>query len=139
MGMLKTYPSFLFTEDQVVTQLFLNPRPLKSLQTKVFKTCFEVTSENGYFEMPKPTDKASKLCSSYEASDFYKTNIRNKNASIIFYKNEKLNTIDTKPILEKLKNSKLRIYAIYGKQDGIFSASQIDYIKNLAGKKTLTK
>jgi proline iminopeptidase len=98
------------------------------------KTCFELAGENGYFEMPKPTTKANQLRSSYKASDFYKTNIRNKNAPILFYKNEKLNNIDTKPILEKLKGNTVRIYAIYGKQDGIFSTSQIDYMKNLAGK-----
>ncbi|MFV8347889.1 alpha/beta fold hydrolase [Flavobacterium sp. ZB4P13] len=103
------------------------------------KTCFEVAGENGYFTMPNPTNKANKLHASYEASDFYKTNIRNKNAPILFYKNEKLNNIDTKPILGKLKSNNLRIYAIYGKQDGIFSASQIDYIKNLAGKKNFNQ
>jgi proline iminopeptidase len=47
--------------------------------------------------------------------------------------------IDTKPILEKLKSNKLRIYAIYGKQDGIFSISQINYMKNLAGKKNFNQ
>jgi proline iminopeptidase len=103
------------------------------------KNCFEVAGENGYFKMPMPTNEANKLRLSYEASDFYKMNIRNKNAPILFYKNEKLNNINTKPILEKLKSNRLRIYAIYGKQDGIFSASQIDSIKNLTGKKNFNQ
>jgi len=103
------------------------------------KTCFELASENTYFEMPKPTTKARKLRSSFEASDFYKMNIRNKNAPILFYKNEKLKNIDTKPILEKLKNNTLRMCAIYRKQDGIFSTSQINYMKNLVGKKNFNQ
>jgi proline iminopeptidase len=98
------------------------------------KGCFELAGENNFFTMPKPTVESNALRHQYEISDFYKTNIRNKNAPILFYKNEKQNNIDTKPILQKLKAKGLPIYAIYGKQDGIFPISEINALKNITGK-----
>lgn len=98
------------------------------------KHCFELAGDNDYFKMPNPTKKSKKLYADYEASRFFKNNIRNKNAPLLFYKNEKLNNIDTKLSLKKIKDRGVSIYAIYGKDDGIFSNSQINDIKNLSGK-----
>ena len=98
------------------------------------KACFDLASENGYFKMPNPTENSKKLYTDYEASDFFKTNIRNKNAPLLFYQNEKKNNINTSSSLKKIKTKDVAIYAIYGKEDGIFSNDQINSIKNLAGK-----
>mgnify|MGYP006150858037 CR=1 FL=1 len=40
------------------------------------KKCFELAGENGFFKMPNPTTASKKLYASYEAGEFYKTNIR---------------------------------------------------------------
>ncbi|MFZ0599245.1 MAG: alpha/beta hydrolase [Flavobacterium sp.] len=98
------------------------------------KHCFELAGSNNYFKMPNPTKESKKLYADYEASQFFKNNIRNKNAPLLFYKNEKRNNIDTKSSLKKIKDIGVPIYAIYGKDDGIFSSSQINDIKNLSGK-----
>jgi len=98
------------------------------------KACFDLASENNYFKMPNPTEASKKLYSDYEASDFFKTNIRNKNAPLLFYKNEKQNNIDSRPSLNKIKKNGNQIYAIYGKEDGVFSSAQINSIKDIAGQ-----
>ena len=98
------------------------------------KACFNLASENNFFKMPNPTEASKKLYSDYEASDFFKTNIRNQNAPLLFYKNEKQNNIDTRPSLKKIKKNGIPIYAIYGKEDGIFSSAQITSIKSIAGE-----
>ena len=98
------------------------------------KACFDLASENGYFEMPNPTETSKKLYSDYKASYFFKTNVRNKNAPILFYKNEKQKNIDNKLVLEKIKAKGISIYAIYGQDDRIFSADQISSTKNLVGE-----
>jgi proline iminopeptidase len=102
------------------------------------KHCFDLASDNGYFKMPNTTRKSKKLYADYEASNFFKTNIRNKNAPLLFYQNEKQNNIDTRSSLKKIKAKGIPIYAIYGKQDGIFSKDQISSIKNLVGKDHFT-
>lgn len=98
------------------------------------KACFDLAGENNYFKMPNPTQESKTLYADYEASDFFKTNIRNKNAPLLFYKNEKQNNIDSRPFLNKIKTKGIPIYAIYGKEDGVFSNDQINSIKILAGK-----
>ncbi|MDX6191437.1 alpha/beta hydrolase [Flavobacterium sp. Fl-318] len=95
------------------------------------KACFDLASENDYFKMPNPTEASKKLYSDYETGPFYKTNIRNKNAPILFYTNEKRNNINNKPVLEKIKAQGIPIYAVYGQDDGIFSSDQINWIENL--------
>ncbi|SHG67914.1 alpha/beta fold hydrolase [Flavobacterium defluvii] len=98
------------------------------------KHCFDLASDEGYFKMPKPTKASKKLYADYEASEFYKNNIRNKNAPLLFYQNEKQNNIDTRPILKIIKASGIPIFGIYGKDDGIFSSAQIKSLKEITGK-----
>ncbi|PBI92416.1 Proline iminopeptidase [Flavobacterium sp. ACN2] len=98
------------------------------------KGCFELAGENGFFKMPNPTAESKKLYSDYEAGEFYKTNIRNKNAPLAFYQNEKQNNIDTRAILKKIKSAGVPIYGIYGKDDGIFSSAQINSLKAITGE-----
>ena len=99
------------------------------------KKCFELAGENNFFKMPNPTAESKKLYADYEAGEFYKTNIRNKNAPLLFYQNEKQNNIDTRTILKKIKTADVPIYGIYGKQDGIFSSAQIKSLKAITGEK----
>jgi len=98
------------------------------------KHCFELASDENYFKMPKPTKGSKRLYADYEAGEFSKTNIRNKNAPLLFYKNEKQNNIDTRPILKKIKKAGIPIYGIYGKNDGIFSSAQTNSLKAITGK-----
>jgi proline iminopeptidase len=98
------------------------------------KGCYELAGKNDFFEMPKPTIKADKLRQEYETSEFYKTNIRNNKAPVLFYKNETLNNIDTKPVLRRLRNMGVKLFAIYGQQDRIFSTLQISDIRKIVEK-----
>lgn len=98
------------------------------------KQCFDLASQNNYFKMPFPTAEADYLRKNYEESAFYKSNIRNTNAPILFYKNEIRNNIDTKPILKNLKKQ-VKLFAIYGQQDQIFSDQQIQDIQKIVTKK----
>jgi proline iminopeptidase len=95
------------------------------------KGCFNLASENNFFKMPQPTLLSDSLRKQYELI-FSKENIRNQNAPFMFYKNEVLKNIDTKKYLRKLK-AKVKMFSIYGKQDLIFSGSQMKYMKNLVG------
>ncbi|RED24582.1 proline iminopeptidase [Flavobacterium cutihirudinis] len=102
------------------------------------KGCFDLAGENGFFKMPNPTSDSKRLYADYEAGEFFKTNIRNKNAPLLFYQNEKQNNIDTRPILKQIKALGVPIFGIYGKQDGIFSSAQIKSLKAITGEKHFT-
>jgi len=102
------------------------------------KGCYELAGENGFFKMPNPTVESKKLYADYETGEFYKTNIRNKNAPLVFYQNEKQNNINTRSILKKIKTADVPIYGIYGKNDGIFSSAQINSLKAITGENHFT-
>lgn len=99
------------------------------------KMCYEIAEINNFFNMPRLEKRALELNSQYEQSHFHKNNIRNTNAPIIFFQNEYLNNIDIKDCLQKIKAKNISLFAIYGKQDGIFSKKQLDDLKELVGKK----
>lgn len=96
------------------------------------KECFALASENGFFKVANSTDEAKKIYAAYDASGL--KDIRNDEAPALFYKNEKRTNIDVKPILSGLKRNNMRIYALYGKQDGIFSVVQINSLRNIVGE-----
>lgn len=97
------------------------------------KQCFEIASQNNYFKMPFPTEEANEIRKNYELSEFGKNNIRNDNAPILFYKNENKKNIDTKPILKNLKKQ-IKLFAVYGQQDNIFSEKQLSDMQKIVKK-----
>ncbi|WP_228372321.1 alpha/beta hydrolase [Chryseobacterium gregarium] len=98
------------------------------------KQCYEVAGRNHYFKMPFPTQEANEIRQRYELSEFNANNIRNNHAPILFYKNESKNNIDTKPILKNLKKH-VKLFAVYGKQDRIFSEKQLNDMKKIVNRK----
>lgn len=89
------------------------------------KRCFELASEMKYFNMPKPTEKSIRLRESYKNSDLYKYDIRNQISPPRFYKNEPRNNINNRLVLQLIRKYKIPVYAIYGKDDLIFSSRQL--------------
>ena len=130
----ETYNHILNSVERKYTIQVNEIKKLDKNSAEYRKSCFNLASENDYFKMPNPTQSSNRLRADYKSGSFYKTNIRNQNAPLLFYKNEKQNNIDCTPYLQKIKVANIPVYAIYGKEDGIFSTSQIESLKNLVGK-----
>ncbi len=101
------------------------------------KQCYEVAAAYGYFQMPHPTNESKAVNLLYEQSEFFKQNIRNDLAPVRFYENEKRVNINTKPELRNIKKQHVGLFAVYGQQDNIFSAKQLQDMKKLVGSKHL--
>ena len=97
------------------------------------KQTYEVASHFRFFTMPTATEESEKVNKRYETSGFSKSNIRNDNAPLLFYKNESLVNIDTKPVLKKIKSAGVKLSAVYGLQDDIFSNKQLSELKAITG------
>lgn len=120
-----------YKNDRLMLKRVTEIEQLDKNSAEYRQACYELASLYHYFEMPSPTQRSKELREEYTSSLFYEQNIRNKNAPTQFYKNETLRNIDTKNILTKLKKAETRIFAIYGKQDGIFSSKQLQDIKDI--------
>jgi proline iminopeptidase len=97
------------------------------------KLTYELASHSGFFKMPAPTAESKKVTQEYENSIFAKSNIRNDQAAVLFYQNESRVNIDTKSILRNSRKKGVKISAVYGMQDGIFSKKQLADMKNITG------
>lgn len=97
------------------------------------KQIYGLASDYGYFDMTEPTKESVQLRSAYLASDFGKNNVRNDQAPLLFYTNEKKVSLNIKPVLKDLQEKKIKLFGIYGKDDRIFSAKQITDISKIVG------
>lgn len=98
------------------------------------KRCYEMAGKLSFFDMPNPTPESKMLRREYESGDFYKNNIRNPDSPIKFYRNEPLNNLDNTAVLKEIKRKGIPIFAVYGKNDGIFSEKQLTHLKAIVGK-----
>lgn len=98
------------------------------------KRCYEMASKLNFFDMPQPTQESERLRKEYQNGEFYRTNIRNANSPIKFYQNEPLNNLDNTAVLKEIKRKRIPMFAVYGKNDGIFSEKQLSDLKSIVGK-----
>jgi len=125
---------YQITDDTLMLKKVDEVKKLNKNSAEYRLGCFDLASKNDFFDMPNPTIKANVLRQEYETSEFFKTNIRNHKAPVLFYKNEIFNNINTKPILKRLKSKGVKLFAIYGQQDAIFSTSQINDMTRIVRK-----
>lgn len=97
------------------------------------KSTYNLASEMNFFSMPQSTIESEKLRNLYQESEFYKSTFRNHQSPIKFYQNEKNNNLDNSKVLINIKKQNVPIFAIYGKNDGIFSVKQLNEIKRIVG------
>ncbi|KFF25551.1 alpha/beta hydrolase [Chryseobacterium vrystaatense] len=97
------------------------------------KRCYEIASEMKFFTMPSPTSESKQLRTDYEAGEFYPVNFRNAESPLKFYKNEPRNNLDNTAVLKEIRKNGIPIFAVYGKDDGIFSKKQLNDMKNIVG------
>lgn len=98
------------------------------------KRCYEIAGKMNFFDMPNPTPESENLRKQYKEGEFYRNNIRNTNSPLTFYQNEKRNNLDNTNVLKEIKRKGVSIFAVYGKNDGIFSQKQFNDLKNIVGK-----
>ncbi|WP_080780744.1 alpha/beta hydrolase [Chryseobacterium phocaeense] len=97
------------------------------------KRCYNLAGDMKFFTMPYPTPESEKLRTEYESGEFYANNIRNPESPIKFYQNEAQNNVDNTAVLKEIRKRGIPLFAVYGKNDGIFSQKQLNDIKNIAG------
>ncbi|MGJ1431168.1 alpha/beta hydrolase [Sphingobacterium spiritivorum] len=109
----------VFRQDDGKLQEIQGIQKLDKHSADYRKKTYNIASELHHFTMPRPTPESIRLREQYEESEFNKSNFRNHESPFRFYKNEKNNNVDNRPALKRIKDKKIPIYAIYGKEDGI--------------------
>ncbi|QQT26687.1 alpha/beta hydrolase [Sphingobacterium spiritivorum] len=127
----------VFRQDDGKLQEIQDIQKLDKHSADYRKKTYNIASQLYHFTMPRPTPESIRLREQYEESEFNKSNFRNHESPFRFYKNEKNNNVDNRPALKRIKEKKIPIYAIYGKEDGIFSPKQITDIRRITGAENM--
>jgi proline iminopeptidase len=100
--------------------------------------CLRHAMQNGFYSVKNSTDEAKSIHSKF------RTDTLNKFASQMsfaapmgFWKNEKYTIIDLTANIKSLQTKKVRIYGLYGKEDGLYSGEQVQKLQNLIGESNL--
>lgn len=101
--------------------------------------CFAHAMQNGFYTPKSFTDEAKKIYSLFKSDTLlmkYASQMT-YNAPQGFLEKEYYTSIDLTEPLKQLKKKKMKIFGLYGKEDGLYSTQQIEQLQSLLGKNQL--
>lgn len=100
------------------------------------KACFRNASQNGYFATPQPSAQARALYRQLDSNATYQriSGTQNDRAINTFFETEHYTHINILPDLQRLTAAGMPLYALYGKDDGLYSPAQVAAVAKIAGK-----
>ncbi|MGY0426846.1 MAG: alpha/beta fold hydrolase, partial [Polaribacter sp.] len=122
-------------EDKVNLNYISMLEKMDSTSLEYSSYCFMHAMSNGFYSTKKPNEKAINLYQKFQTDNLLKKYASKMEylAPQKFWKNEHYTTISLKENLEELKSKKVKIYAIYGKEDGLYSKEQVEELKGILG------
>jgi proline iminopeptidase len=95
---------------------------------------FKHATRNGYFTPKNPDSLAKTIYASYNTDPLITKYVKNNEAVHTLWKNESRKNINITNNLKNLVKKHIKIYALYGKVDGLYSIQQINDLKEIIGK-----
>ncbi|WP_159476402.1 alpha/beta fold hydrolase [Dyadobacter sp. 3J3] len=96
--------------------------------------CFKHATLNGYFKLKNPNPEAKEIYAGYATDPLITKYVKNEQSVPTFWKNEPLKNLDVSGSLKKISSQKIPVFAIYGRQDGIFCEEQMAELRKIIGK-----
>ena len=94
--------------------------------------------QNGFYTPKNPTDEAKAIYATFRKDSLAKYGSQmTQMAPMGFWKNEHYTTMDLTADLQALKKDGMKIYALYGKDDGLYSPEQVAHTAAIIGKENL--
>lgn len=101
--------------------------------------CFAHAMQNGFYTPTQPSESAKSIYATFRTDT-----LLTKYASQMsyqgpkgFWENESYTSIDLTQNLKDLKAKGVNIYALFGKEDGLYSEEQVMNLQKIIGKDTL--
>jgi proline iminopeptidase len=101
-------------------------------------SCFMQAGKNGAYVPKEPSDDAKSIYSAMKADSLYNfVKQMTFQPPQGFWKNEKYTTIDLTNNIKELAKKKVPVFGFYGKEDGLYSAEQIESLKNIISQENI--
>jgi proline iminopeptidase len=101
--------------------------------------CFGHAMQNGFYSPKNPTSEAKTLYSTFRTDTLLRkyASQMSYQAPQGFWKNEKYTTIDLTKNLQDIRKKKIKIFGLYGKDDGLYSNQQVSDLQKEIGMDNL--
>lgn len=131
----------IYTEKNDATGLqdLANLEKLDRGSIEFRRGCFKQASKNGFFATPNRTPDAQAIYKKLETDTLYQyyANLNNDTPSNEFWKHEKYSTINNLPVIEKIVKRGTPVFAMYGKDDGLYAPEQIKSLQAVIGNNNI--
>jgi proline iminopeptidase len=101
--------------------------------------CFAHAMQNGLYSTKTPTEEAKKIYGTFQTDTLIKEygRLMGYQAPQGFWKNEKYTSLDLTDAIKKLVAQKIKIYGVYGKEDGLYAPEQVQKLQTIVGTSNL--
>jgi proline iminopeptidase len=101
--------------------------------------CFGHAMQNGFYTTANPTPEAKTIYSLFKTDSTLTKHAfkMTYEAPQGFWRNEKYTTIDLSKNIQSLFEENIQIFGLYGKDDGLYSALQIEQLQSMIGSNNL--
>lgn len=115
---------------------------LKTADTSAYEYssyCLGHAMQNGFYTPKDPTDSAKALYATFKTDSLLMKHAKKMAyaAPLGFWRNEKYTTADISERLGKLVKTGIRVYGMYGKDDGLYSSAQIEALAGILGRQNV--
>jgi len=101
--------------------------------------CFAHAMQNGFYTPKAPTKEAVAIYKTFKTDSLLikHSSKMTYQAPMGFWKNEKYTTLDLNENIKSVIKHSIPVFGLYGKEDGLFSQTQIKHVENLVGETNL--
>jgi len=101
--------------------------------------CFMHAMQNNFYSPKQLSEEAKEIYSKFKRDTILakKSSEMTYPPTLGFWKNEKYTSLDLTEEIKNLKEMKIKIYGLYGKDDGLYSVRQIEKLKELIGNENV--
>ncbi len=137
---LKSSKSIYFSNKDSVNLNYINRlEKMDKSSIEYSSYCFGHAMQNGFYYPKEPTTEAVNRYSMFKTDTLlikYSSQMTYE-APRGFWQNENYTTLDLKDNLKQIVKNGTPVFGLYGKDDGLFSKSQVITIENLIGENNL--
>lgn len=128
----------IYTESNNATNLsYINMlKEMDPTSIQYSSYCFLHALQNGFYSPANPTPEAMEIYSLFRTDSTllqYASKMGYTQPQG-FWKNEGYTSIDLTENIKSMKTNGIPIFGIYGMEDGLYSADQVDQLRNMLGK-----
>lgn len=135
----KTKSIYQAKKDSVNLKYISMLETMDTVSIEYSSYCFGHAMKNGFYTPKNPSVEAKNIYSKFR-TDTLLTKYASRmsyEAPQGFWKNEKYTSINLTKNLQSIQKQNIKIYGLYGKDDGLYSAQQVTDLQNLIGSSNI--